>query len=389
MNGHSTESDSKLYSVPRKVSIKHRLIDVINLLLQPLDAQIVRRSLFNTLLSSHNSAKTLMAHALPPSPSESEIPDELCLRPSYHDSPLPEEALSYLQQDNTRLLDLVKRYKALSLPVTTSSLWSDQFQQDGIDLRYFRGDDAFIWQYRGYKNRTVAELRYLLSTYYIESIDKLGLLKVLSEDNLFGVYTFDYNQRFLISRDLLDSILEIYFLEEHMGISQRPGMNILDIGAGYGRLAHRMVKAFPGLGKFFCTDAIAISTFISEYYLRFRGVEDKAIVIPLDEIDTTLSNSYIDLAVNIHSFSECTLDAICWWLDILKKYKVSYLMVVPNDGPVLLSREPDGTHQEFQPEIEARGYQVLASDPKFKDSVLQQYGIYPAQYYLFKANFSD
>ena len=46
---------------------------------------------------------------------------------------------------------------------------------------------------------------------------------------------------------------------------------MLDIGAGYGRLAHRMSAAFPQLEDYCCVDAVPESTFLSEYYLRHRG----------------------------------------------------------------------------------------------------------------------
>ena len=65
-------------------------------------------------------------------------------------------------------------------------------------------------------------------------------------------------------------------------------LRILDIGAGYGRLAHRMVSAFPNIQTYFCTDAVAISTFISEYYIRFRKLENNTKIIPLDDIESTL-----------------------------------------------------------------------------------------------------
>jgi hypothetical protein len=84
---------------------------------------------------------------------------------------------------------------------------------------------------------------------------------------------------------------------------------MLDVGAGHGRLAHRMVTALPGIEKFFCTDAVTVSTFVSDYYLRFRGVEE-ALIIPLEEIDNMLRDHPVDFAINIHSFLECRTQAI-------------------------------------------------------------------------------
>jgi putative sugar O-methyltransferase len=129
----------------------------------------------------------------------------------------------------------------------------------------------------------------------------------LDEDGLFGAYTFDFNGEKLVSRDLLDSILEINFLDRHLGLARREGFNLLDVGAGYGRLAHRLATAFPGTMRIYCTDAVSESTFLCEYYLRFRGLADRTEVVPLDEIEARLRTVRIDVATNIHSFSECPM----------------------------------------------------------------------------------
>jgi hypothetical protein len=140
---------------------------------------------------------------------------------------------------------------------------------------------------------------------------------------------------------------------------------VLDIGAGYGRLAHRMVTALPGIAQYLCTDAVAVSTFVSDYYLRFRGVE-KACVIPLDKIEGTLRDHPVDLAINVHSFSECQFPAIEWWARLLSKHRVKYLMVVPNpaeDGRLLTDYGRD-----FLPLLERYGYRDVLKEPKFGET---------------------
>ena len=152
------------------------------------------------------------------------------------------------------------------------------------------------------------------------------------------------------------------------------GFRVLDIGAGYGRLAYRMVSALPGIERFFCTDAVAVSTFVSDYYLRFRGLE-KALVIPLDEIDNTLRDHPVDLAINIHSFSECRTQAIEWWARLLSKHRVKNLMVAPNgEGERLLTN--DG--HDFLPLLERYGYRTVLREPQF----VQEYGLLPTWYHL-------
>ncbi len=144
----------------------------------------------------------------------------------------------------------------------------------------------------------------------------------------------------------------------------------------------------------FCVDAVAISTFICEYYLGFRGADDRASVVPLDELDSLLALQPIDLAVNIHSFSECPIASIAAWLDIVTAHDVRYLFIVPNGpgtkGSRLLSTEgraADGSEPEprdFLPLIADRGYELLIEEPKYREELVQQYGVSPTRYYLFE-----
>ena len=292
------------------------------------------------------------------------------------ETPLPDGAAQYLTADNPRLKDLTARYAKMDARATTPLIWRPGHMIDE-DLRYFRGDTPYVWQLRG----GFAELHYVLTTYYVQQIDRLGLLDKLAEDGAFGALTFSIAGR-IVSRDLLDSIVEIDFLDRHLTLSKVQGFNILDIGAGYGRLACRALQALPGIGTYFCTDAVAASTFVSEHYLRFRGLADRAQVVPLDELDR-LSGADIGLAINIHSFSECTVDAIDWWIARIAKLGVPRLMVVPNPGTHAGARLQTNTGEDFQPIIEKHGYGLIAKEPKYADPAVQRYGIYPSYYYLF------
>ncbi|MGC2172332.1 MAG: putative sugar O-methyltransferase [Candidatus Sulfotelmatobacter sp.] len=296
--------------------------------------------------------------------------------PRWNKCDLPGDAARYLRPDNPELIKLEQRYRAFDSEVTTPLVWTD-YHVRPEDIAYFRGDNAWVWQVRG-KNANL--LAYALTLYYLKSIDRLGLFERLSEDDKFGNFTFTIAGR-KVSRDLLDSIAEIYFLDRHLGVGSRAGLRVLDVGAGYGRLAHRMVNALPGTERFFCTDAVAVSTFVSDYYLRFRGVE-KALVIPLDEVDSMLRDHPVDLAINIHSFSECREQAIEWWTRLLSKHRVKHLMVVPNrtanHGEGLLTN--DG--HDFLPLLERYGYRTVAKEPKFTDPVVQEYGLKPGWHHL-------
>ena len=295
-------------------------------------------------------------------------------RPGFRCGTLPDGAAEYLTPDNPRLAELRERYARFNSAVTSPSVWTEDIVS-ADDIRYFRGDNAYVWQVR---DRGMNTLSYALTTYYAKSIDSLGLLRTLEEDDSFGVHGFTVaGQR--VSRDLLDSVSEIYFLEKHLGLSTRGDFSVLDIGAGYGRLAHRMTAALPGV-RYFCTDAFATSTFLSEYYLRLRGPAGRATVLPLDEVEQGLAQETIDLAVNIHSFSECKRSAIDWWLSRIAEHKIPYLMIVPNTGDRLMTHED----VDFGPLVESHGYTLKAREPKYRDPIVQQYGINPSWYFLFE-----
>jgi hypothetical protein len=294
--------------------------------------------------------------------------------PSYRPSQLPQGSESYLIPSNSRFQELKARYSAFDGAVTTPFVWTDDMVRLN-DMLYFRGDNAYVWQIRGF-NMNV--LSYALMTYYVKSIDKLGLLEKPKEDDLFGVYSFEVDNK-LVSRDLLDSIIEIHFLEKHLHISTHNNLRILDIGAGYGRLAYRMVNALANIEQFLCTDAVPVSTFICEYYLRFRKLEDKAKAVPIDEIEQTLEQSPVDLAINIQSFPECKISAIEWWLSFLAKHRVKNLMIVL-DYPELRTHEG----LDFGNLVKTYGYRLVVKESTCQDKVVQQYTVNPSYLHLFQ-----
>jgi putative sugar O-methyltransferase len=286
----------------------------------------------------------------------------------------------YLTKDNARLRELEEAYAQVKGPVTTPSVWTADHVR-AIDLQRFRADDAYLWQHRG---RDMNEMSFGLAYYYLKSIDRLRLLDRLDEDQAFGVNVFGLVEGRPITRDLLDSVAELNFLERHLALSQREAVVILDIGAGYGRLAYRSMAALPSIRQYLCADAVPVSTFICEHYLRYRGVDRRAQVIPLHELSSALRSYKVDLAINIHSFSECRVKAIAWWLALLREHKVPNLMVVPNvvgtDGTSMLTIEGEN----FSTVLADHGYRLVAQEPKYLDPVVQKYGPCPAVHCLFE-----
>lgn len=303
------------------------------------------------------------------------------------DTELPAEARAYLTASNPRLQELRRRYAGH--PAADASRWSREFVDQEVSLASFRADNAYVWSSRDAyvgigsdKTRVATQaINYVLTAYYVLQHDVVGVLAASADDGLFGAPRFAVDERLTVSRDVLDSALELNFLERYLAISTRPQLGVLDVGAGYGRLAHRLVESLPH-ARAWCADAVPESTFVSEFYLRFRAVDDRAVVVTLDELGS-LARGQIDVAVNIHSWSECPLRAIEWWLDLIAGLNVPYVLVVPNDGERLLSLEADGTRRDFAPLLVERGFRAMAVEPKYGSSSCQRFGIYPTYYHLF------
>jgi len=101
---------------------------------------------------------------------------------------------------------------------------------------------------------------------------------------------------------------------------------VLDVGAGYGRLAHRLCSWAPR-ARVVATDAVPLSTFPCEYYLGHRGCTN-AQVGPLDEAEALIARGGFDLAVNVHSFGEAPRAAVAWWLERIAAAGVPRLFIV-------------------------------------------------------------
>jgi hypothetical protein len=303
------------------------------------------------------------------------------LEPSYNgDVALPAGAEETLQADNPRLIELRKAYDALTWPSAAPTQWNDAFLKKNLSMAWFRGDNAYVWQLR--LMRGSADATTYLSLLDVQSRDKLDLLNTLDEDGLFGAWTFNFGDRPAVSRDLLDSVNEINYLDDQIGLSSMAAPTVLDIGAGYGRLAHRMSAALPNLARYDCTDGVAVSTFLCEYYLSYRKVPDTVRVVPLPEVET-LADTYT-LAVNVHSFSECSLEAIRWWMQRIGERDIEWLLIVPNTQDALLSTESDGSRLDFRPEVEGAGYELADHRAVFQTDELRELITIDDEFYLFK-----
>jgi SAM-dependent methyltransferase len=289
----------------------------------------------------------------------------------YDDSvPLPEGAESELKPDNPGLQELRQAYWAVDLPVRSASRWNEEAVKSFLDLRWFRGESLIYWHYRELPR--ITELKYFAWLRYIQDRDEFGLLGRLEEDGSFGCWTFSYPGYGRFSRDLLESVNELLFLERELAFGRGAPFSVVDIGAGYGRLAHRMAEAYPHLADYCCVDAVPESTFVCDYHLRHRGCVPPTRVVRLDRLDEELEPGSFDLAVNIHSWSECTFEAVGAWVRLLERLRVEKLFVVPNEPTELLTLEPDLSRRDFMPLLERAGYRLVRREPVIEDPAVRE-----------------
>jgi SAM-dependent methyltransferase len=250
-----------------------------------------------------------------------------------------------------------------------------------VSLAQFRAHSAYVWAYGELPRPTL--LKYFI--FAQEVARRTGrLFERLTEDAAFGCLAYDFDGAGRVSRDRLDSALELDFVQRHTKLLDKPGLRVLDIGAGYGRLAHRACEV-ADVADYACLDAIPESTFLCDYYLRHRGVADRARAVPLDTVAAQSDQlGRFDIAFNVHSWSECTLAAVTWWMELVRRLEVPYLFVVPNQHDRFLTREPDRSRSDFLPVIEKAGYRLVAEEALFEDPDVQRLLAIKDRLYLFK-----
>ena len=159
-----------------------------------------------------------------------------------------------------------------------------------------------------------------------------------------------------VTRMWIDSNVEADFLRRHLDLQET---RALDIGAGYGRLA---VALSPIMRGYYCVDAVPISTEICREYLhRFAPMAGIFSLSEFGEIADTLAP---DLAINIHSWNECSLPQIARWLGVLRAIGVPMLFTVSNGkigGGKSAYASWGGGGESFRPLLEAQ-YDLIAEE---------------------------
>lgn len=143
--------------------------------------------------------------------------------------------------------------------------------------------------------------------------------KTLGEQ--YGANVINTQAQGPVTRMWLDSMCEINFLARQLPFDW---FRILDIGAGYGRLA----AAFSPLVKSYtCTDAVPISRFVCEYFTMKHCPSVK--VLTPEELWGMAAQ--FDLAINVHSWSECSLESVEEWIGVIRALGINYLFTVVHD----------------------------------------------------------
>jgi len=236
------------------------------------------------------------------------------------------------------------------------SFWETWQQKVKDALPNFCADKIYVDQ------ESIPEEEFRRVARGIKSLPYWNDLAARTRDREYGarlVYTEDFGQ---VTRMWLDSCVEIDFIRRNISSALR-FRDVLDIGAGYGRLA---VALAPMMTTVTCVDPVPISTQICRHYChRFAP---SVSVLDLDQFAETAEDLKFDLAVNVHSWSECSLEQIRRWLDVLKDLKVPYLFTVvhgteKNHDAYFTWNTPADSftpHQNFRPLLDA--YYTLVAE---------------------------
>lgn len=163
-----------------------------------------------------------------------------------------------------------------------------------------------------------------------------------------------------VTRMWLESEEEINFALRNLP-KLSGGINAVEIGAGYGRLA----VPFSSLcSRYVCVDPIPISTQICrDYCARFAPIVEVPSLPDFLALKNRGNEYKFDLAINIHSWNECTLEQIEWWLTMLRELDVPYLFTVSHGQMSGAPEVPYRSHDDvsFRPSLE-RDYELIAEE---------------------------
>lgn len=190
-------------------------------------------------------------------------------------------------------------------------------------------------------SRPDARLRYALYVALLWEFtrphDTLGLLDGLEEPSLGEPILVRHRGR-EITQDLCNSTLELNRIVQATGLDDFDGRTVLEVGAGYGRLAWLIARAWSGARIVVCDIPPALA--IAQWYLTalfperrafgFRPFTDgEQVAAELDAAQLAFLLPHqlelvapleADLAINISSLGEMRLDQIARWFELLDRH---------------------------------------------------------------------
>jgi len=183
-----------------------------------------------------------------------------------------------------------------------------------------------------------------------EVLESLG--ERIKADPVAQVRDYQYGARVVdipgfgpVTRMWLDAQVEIDFLrrggpKEWMLGNPKP--SVFEIGGGYGRLA---VELAPLIGEYLMVDPVPISVQLARVYTQRHAARDPLNIMVANisqyrELKPELVGQF-DLAINIHSWNECSIQNIAAWVNELRGLKVSYLFTVSHGSTVQPARGPE------------------------------------------------
>lgn len=175
---------------------------------------------------------------------------------------------------------------------------------------------------------------------YVRARDRYRLLDRLEEPSLGGPVTVEHRHR-RISQDLCNSVFEVCSMLEGRPTGSMPA-RVIELGAGYGRVAWVMLEAFPGV-RCLLVDippALAVAQrYLTELFpdrptFHFRSFTDGRTVadelaqahiafLTPDQLEM-LPSLEADLFVNISSLHEMRPDQIAYYLTMVDRHCVGH-----------------------------------------------------------------
>ena len=251
-----------------------------------------------------------------------------------------------------------------------SNLWenifSDDFHQKNKSIKSFRQIGGFnnrltSWDVIDTSSRYFKSLLYafaenldnriLQSVIFHQKDNRLGggikyYLKKIKNRSLGRPITINYYNN-IVDLDYLLSVEEIFFLKSELTKSK----NILEIGPGYGRLAHSILQNFKNIENYYIIDVDWMSELTRAYLKRVLSSSDfsKIEFISFDNYQkfkkrAEVSNqNLIDISINTNSFEE-----------IEENIVRDYLLFISNNSQYFYSKNAIGKYHPSSVDIKLK-----------------------------------